>query len=328
MPLFDWPVDQLRSYMPPRNEPADFDSFWQQTLAEAHALPLDPQFERVDYGLATVDTFDVTFRGYAGHPIKGWLLLPRTRTEPLPCVVEFIGYGGGRGFPLDWLTWSSAGYAHFVMDTRGQGSAWLRGDTADPEGAPPQFPGFMTRGIESRATYYYRRVFTDAVRAVEAAASHPAVDSSRMAASGGSQGGGIALAVAALLPSLTAVLPDVPFLCHYRRATEITDAHPYAEIARYCQIHRDRVDDVFATLSYFDGVNFAARAQAQTLFSVGLMDEICPPSTVFAAYNHFAGPKEIRIWQYNHHEGGGSYQTLEKMRLLHQLWNGGREAQA
>src|ERR671933_91069 len=326
MPLFDLPLDQLRSYVPPRDEPADFDSFWQQTLAEVRALPLDPQFERVDYGLATVDTFDVTFRGYAGHPIKGWLLLPRTRTEPLPCVVEFIGYGGGRGFPIDWLTWSSAGYAHFVMDTRGQGSAWLRGDTADPEGTSPQFPGFMTRGIESRATYYYRRVFTDAVRAVEAAASHPAVDSSRMAASGGSQGGGIALAVAGLLPSLTAVLPDVPFLCHYRRATEITDAHPYAEIARYCQIHRDRVDDVFATLSYFDGVNFAARAQARALFSVGLMDETCPPSTVFAAYNHFAGPKEIRIWPYNHHEGGGSYQMLEKVRLLHEIWNHGRGA--
>ena len=80
-------------------------------------------------------------------------------------------------------------------------------------------------------------------------------------------------------------MTDVPFLCHYRRATEITDAHPYQEIARYCVSQRDRVDQVFATLAYFDGLNFAARARCAGLFSVGLMDEICPPSTVFAAYS-------------------------------------------
>jgi cephalosporin-C deacetylase len=116
-------------------------------------------------------------------------------------------------------------------------------------------------------------------------------------------------------------MPDVPFLCHYRRATEITDASPYQELARYLVIHRDQVEAVFATLAYFDGVNFAARARAQALFSVGLMDEICPPSTVFAAYNHFGGPKDIRIWRYNHHEGGGTYQAQEKLRFLHSLWS-------
>ena len=45
------------------------------------------------------------------------------------------------------------------------------------------------------------------------------------------------------------------------------------------------------------------------------MDEICPPSTVFAAYNHWRGPKEIRVWRYNHHEGGETYQTLEKIKF-------------
>jgi cephalosporin-C deacetylase len=115
-------------------------------------------------------------------------------------------------------------------------------------------------------------------------------------------------------------MPDVPFLCHYRRATEITDAHPYQEIARYLMTHRDKEDAAFNTLSYFDGVNFAARANAQALFSTALMDEICPPSTVFAAYNHYAGPKEIRVWRYNHHEGGAAYQTQEKIRFLRGIW--------
>lgn len=323
MAFFDLPLDELQRYVPARPEPTDFDAFWQETLDAVRQYDLDPRFVPVDYGLRTVECFDVTFNGYGGQPIKGWLLLPVQRSEPLPCVVEYIGYGGGRGFPFDWLPMSSAGFAHLIMDTRGQGSGWRRGDTPDsePDGSNPQLPGFMTRGILDPHTYYYRRVFSDAVRAIETARAHPAVDAERIAVNGGSQGGGIALAMSGLVPNIQVVLSDVPFLCHFQRATEITDGFPYQEIVKYCQIHRDKIKTVFETLAYFDGVNFAARAQARALFSVALMDEICPPSTVFAAYNHYAGPKEIKIWPYNHHEGGESYQTLEKLKFLGALWS-------
>jgi len=208
------------------------------------------------------------------------------------------------------------------MDTRGQGSSWRSGDTPDVEAEPanPQYPGFMTRGILQPETYYYRRVFSDAVRSIEAAQSHPAIDATQIAVTGGSQGGGISLAVSGLSPAVKVAMPDVPFLCHYRRATEISDEHPYQEIARYCMTHRKKIEQVFSTLAYFDGVNFAARANAQALFSVGLMDEVCPPSTVFAAYNHFKGQKDIRVWTYNEHEGGEAYQTLEKIKFLQGIW--------
>jgi cephalosporin-C deacetylase len=323
--LFDMPLEELKTYLPDREEPLDFDDFWERTLAEARAFPLGATFEPVDYGLQIVETFDVTFNGYGGQPIKGWLLLPKQRLEPLPCVVEYVGYGGGRGFPTDWLVWSAAGFAHMVMDTRGQGSAWSHagnGATPDPEpeGSNPHYPGFMTRGILDPRTYYYRRVFVDGVRAVEAAKAHPAVDAERIALTGGSQGGGITIAVGGLEPSAKVAMPDVPFLCCYRRATEIDDTSPSSEIVSFCKTHRDKIDTVFETLSYFDGVNFAARTKAQALFSVALMDQICPPSTVFAAYNHFAGPKDIRIWQYNEHEGGGNYQMVEKIQFLRGLW--------
>ena len=322
--LFDKPLEELRLYRPPRQDPPNFDAFWGQTLEESRRHPLAAAFATAEFGLRTVETFDVTFSGYAGQPIKGWFLLPRGLERPLPCVVEYVGYGGGRGFPLDWLTWSAAGFAHLVMDTRGQGSASWPGDTPDlePDGSNPHYPGFMTRGILRPATYYYRRLFTDAVRAVEAAGSHPAVDGGRIAVAGRSQGAGMALAVAALCPGVAAALPDVPFLCHWQRATEITDSSPYREIATYCQVHRDKVDAVFQTLSYFDGVNFAARGRVPALFSVGMMDRVSPPSTVFAAYNHYAGPKEILVWRYNDHEGGGSYQVLERVRFLQRLWGG------
>ncbi len=321
--LFDLPLDQLETYRPPRSEPGDFDAFWAATLAEARAYPLEATFAPVDAGLRLIEVEDVTFRGYAGQPIRGWFLRPRGADGPRPCVVEFIGYGGGRGHPHDWLLFAAAGYAHFVMDTRGQGSVWRRGDTADsePDGGNPQLPGFMTRGVLSPQTYYYRRVFTDAVRAIEAARSRPVVDGTRVAVNGGSQGGGIALAVAGLVGDLAAALIDVPFLCHFRRATTITDADPYGEIVRFCKVHRDKVATVFNTLDTFDGVNFAARANAPALFSVGLMDDVCPPSTVFAAYNHYAGPKGMRVWPFNRHEGGEGFQTEEKLKFLASIWD-------
>ena len=242
MALFDKPLDELRTYTPAREEQGDFDAFWADTLAESRNHDLNALFVPVDSGLRTLEVFDVTYNGYGGQPVKGWLILPAVREQPLPVVVEYIGYGGGRGLPIDWLLCASAGYAHFVMDTRGQGSAWSKGDTPDLEsdGGNPQFPGFMTRGVLDPKTYYYRRVFTDAVRAVEAALGHEWVDEMRVAVTGGSQGGGIALAVAGLSPlvlddAVKVAMPDVPFLCHYRRATEIVDTHPYQEIVRYLQ---------------------------------------------------------------------------------------------
>ena len=323
MAYFDFPLEQLEKYRPERQEPADFDVFWQDTLDESRSYPLDARFERIDFGLELVDTFDVTFNGFGGQPVKAWLLLPR-REHPteLPCMVEYIGYGGGRGFPIDWLFWSAAGFAHLVMDTRGQGSEWLHGDTPDldPAGAAPHYPGFMTLGIESPKTYYYRRLITDAVRAVEAARANPAIDPGRTAVTGGSQGGGLALAAAGLMPDLPLMLADVPFLCHYRRAVEMTDLSPYVEITRYCQVHRARTEQVFATLAYFDGMNFAVRAQAQALFSVGLMDQVCPPSTVYAAFNHYAGRKDIRAYPFNQHDGGGSLHELEKLSFTRKIF--------
>jgi cephalosporin-C deacetylase len=322
MAFFDLPLNELKIYKPAREEPKDFDNFWKSTLDEVRAFPLDAKFEKVDYGLVAQETYDVTFNGFGGQPIKGWLILPTQRKGKLPCVVEFIGYGGGRNFAFDWLLWASVGYAHFVMDTRGQGSTWSQSDTPDlyADGGNAHYPGSMTKGVLDPKHYYYRRVFSDAVRAIEAARSHPEVDAKEIAVTGGSQGGGITIAAAGLVPDVVAAMPDVPFLCHYRRATEIVDTYPYKEIADYCHTHRGKVDTVFNTLMYFDGVNLSARAKAKTLFSVGLMDQVCPPSTVYAAYNHWAGEKDIKIYPYNGHEGGQSFQTAEKLKFLKSIW--------
>ena len=316
----DLPEAQLRQYRSDQTDPDDFDEFWQRTLDTSRQADVAISVTPVDCGLTTIDVSDVTFAGYGGQPVRAWLRTPAGAGGPLPTVVEFQGYGGGRGHPYDNLLWASAGFAHLMMDTRGQGSVWGGGDTPDPEGTGPQSPGFMTRGIDSRETYYYRRVFTDAVRAVDLVRTLDIVDRDRIAVSGGSQGGGIALAVAGLVPGLAAVMPRVPFLCDFRRATVITDSDPYKEIGRYLAVHRDRVENVHAVLAYFDGVNFARRATAPAWFSTALMDAVCPPSTVFGAYNAYAGEKRIEVWPYNGHEGGQVYDDERQVAALRALF--------
>ncbi|GAA0375122.1 cephalosporin-C deacetylase [Microbispora corallina] len=316
----DMPLDQLRGYLPERREPADFDAFWERTLAGAREHDLGAVFEPYATDLAMIDVYDVTFAGFGGDPIKGWYLKPAALPGPLPCVVEFIGYGGGRGLPHDWLLWPSAGYAAFVMDTRGQGGGWRSGDTPDPApGTGPQTSGKMTQGIFDPDGYYYRRLYTDVVRAVEAARAHPATDPGRVAVAGGSQGGAMALAASALVPDLAYAFVNVPFMCHIRHAVEITDEDPYAEVGRFLAVNRTRVDQVFATLDYFDGLNFAVRSRTPARFSVGLRDGVTPPSTVFAAYNHYAGPKDISVWPFNGHEGGDSQQALEVLAVARKV---------
>jgi cephalosporin-C deacetylase len=171
----------------------------------------------------------------------------------------------------------------------------------------------LTRGILDPAEHYYRRFLTDAVRAVDAARALEQVDPDRVAVLGSSQGGGAALAVAGLRADLAAVVAFVPFLCDFPRATRITDAYPYREVADYLAVHRERVAEVDRTLSYVDGVNFVRRATAPALFSVALMDATCPPSTVYGAFNAYAGPKEMLVWEFNGHEGGG---ILDEARAL------------
>ena len=316
MAMTDLSLDDLRVYAPDLPVPLDLDDFWAATLAESRALSWSPEVTPVSTGLTLVDTYDVTFAGFDGQPVRSWLHVPTGADSPLPTVVRYLGYGGGRGLSHEVSAWTLAGYACLTMDTRGQGSAWSPGDTADSAGSLPSYPGFMTRGIADPLTYYYRRLYTDAVLAVEAARTLPLVEAARVSVTGTSQGGGLALAVSALATDLAAVMPDVPFLSDFPRAAQIADTEPYVEIVRYLRVHRDQVQRAFATLAYFDCAVLVRRSSAPALFSVALMDQICPPSTVYAAFNAYAGPKQIVEYPFNDHEGGESFHQAAQLRWL------------
>lgn len=309
----DMPEADLEQYTGTSAEPEDFDAYWSRTLAEAREHPTTLDRTPVDTGLEAVEVEDLVFSGWGGHPIRAWFRAPRGATGPLPTVVELIGYNGGRGLPTEKLFWSTAGFAHVVVDSRAQGAGWSAGSTDDPVGSGPSVGGNVTRGILDIDGYYYRRLVTDAVRAVDAARTHPLVDPGRVLLTGHSQGGAMALIAASLLPDTLAVMAREPFLCDLPRGITLTDEPPLADIVRFLRVHPDKEELVLRALSYVDTVNHARRGRVPAWISVALMDAICPPSGIYAAYNQWQGPKQLSVWRYGDHDGGGPHEDVEAL---------------
>ena len=307
MPWFDLPLADLRTDRTATEEPPGLDEWWRSRLDQARSLAEPPtvtRYEAAGYGPAEV--YDVAFSGARGDRIRAWYIRPPASGPggATPVVVKFIGYGGGRGSPADHMLLPAVGYPLFVMDSRGQGGKWTIGATGDEPGEGPSYSAVMTRGIDDPADYYFTRLFTDAVRAVETAAELAGDGSARapVAVTGMSQGGGLALAAASLLGDAVAVChADVPFLCDIQRGITTTPDMPYGEVAEFLAQQVDYESTVLDTLRYIDCALLARRITARCLLSVGLMDTICPPSTVFAAYNEISAPKDIAVFSFGVH---------------------------
>jgi cephalosporin-C deacetylase len=306
MPWFDLPLEQLREYRIETAEPPELDTWWRMRLEQARAAASEPTLTRYEAGTyAPVEVYDTEFSGAGGDRIRAWYLRPAGagQASEVRTVVKFIGYGGGRGRPAEHALLPALGYAVFVMDTRGQGGRWSTGATGDQgagPGAGPDNSLVMTRGIGRPADYYYTRLLTDAVRAVETASE--LTGAARVAVSGASQGGGLALAAAALAPDLAAVChADVPFLCDIQRGITVAPEPPYTEIPEFLAHNVDLIPAALDTLRYVDCALLARRITARCLLSVGLMDTICPPSTVFAAYNEITVGKDLAVHPFTGH---------------------------
>jgi len=311
MPTIDLPLAELKSYLPPLTREDDFASFWDENRRLSAEQPLNPELTPYDHP-AVVSVYKVFYDGFGGGRICGWYLVPKypMPAQGYPAMIVAHGYSGSKGQPADHFAWVLQGFAVLALDTRGQSGEGVDSGTYS-FGARP---GYLTKGILDKNEYYYRQVYMDHVRGMDFLHTRPEIDRLRIGATGGSQGGALALAMAALDGRFAAAAADMPALCHFRRTLELSNnVFPLAEIAEFIMRWPDREEQVYRTLSYFDNMNWAGWITCPVLVSVGLQDVICTPSTIFAAYNRLAGRKEIRVFPYHGHEGI-SWHNEEKMR--------------
>lgn len=317
MASIDMPLEKLVDYKPPQTKPADFDAFWDGLCAKSAQMPLNAHFAPVSDCLPQANVYDVAFDGVDGVRVRGWFLTPKNVSKPLPAIVQFIGYSGGRDYPHLLAPHVLNGFCAFIMDSRGQGGNTGQVLTTSHGGQR----GFITHGILSRDEYYFKNFYLDTVRAVEVVRAREEVDGARIATIGGSQGGALTIACAALSPNVKVMAPDVPWLSHFRRSIDLA-VGPYEEITDFMRRFPERIEDAFATLAYFDNMNLVSRVKvSHAYYSVGLWDDICPASTVYASYNHLPAPvkKSIEVYPYNKHEGGGNLHQHRKLQWLRKV---------
>ena len=310
-------IEALYQYLPPLTKREDFEVFWNQTLDETNALPLDLSLTPYPYPGKTVAVYQITYRGFGGTNIHGWYLEPIFSGEKKhPCLIHYHGFSGSRGHPADYMAWCMLGLSVIAVDCRGQGGV-TRDDAVYHSGVNSSV---VTNGILDKEEYYYRRVYMDCLRAIDCAESIPSVDSSRIILEGGSQGGALVMAVSALDNRPILALADVPsssdlpsrVLGHHGSFGAVTD---------YIRTHPQHMDQVMETLSYFDTMNMAEKICCPVYASVGLSDPVCPAKMYFATYNRIQSEKHIELYPFAQHEGGGALHMEKKLRYVSDFLN-------
>ena len=301
--LFDMPYEDLLTYEGTNPKPVDFEAYWDASLAEMREL--DPQVELIpaEFQVDFAECFHLYFTGMGGARVYAKLLKPKGTTKPGPALLMFHGYSMNSGDWLDKLTYVAAGFTVAALDCRGQG-----GRSEDPGGVQGwTLNGHIVRGLDDDPkNLLYRSIFLDTAQLAKIIMEMPEVDENRVGATGGSQGGGLTLACAALEPRVKKVAPVYPFLSDYQRVWEIDqDVDAYHELRawfRRFDPRHEREDAVFNQLGYIDNQHLAPRIRGEVLMGTGLMDTICPPSTQFAAYNKISAPKSLAIYPDYGHE--------------------------
>lgn len=312
MSYTDKALEELSQYRPALTRQEDFDGFWQQTLCESMETPLNASADPYEYPGNWAKVYDISYDGFGGTRIHGWFITPVLHEKAkYPCLVHFHGFTGNRGMPSQYFQWVSLGMAVLAVDVRGQ-----CGDTGDSGGySSGSTQSVYCHGILDKREYYLRSVYMDSVRALDFACARPEVDTTRLVVEGGSQGGALTMAVCALDNRPWLALADVPSNSDIARRVEGANGS-FSTVTEYLKVFPDRTEKALETLSYFDTMNMADRIQCSVLASVGLRDETCPARMYFATYNRILPRKEIHLYPFNGHEGGGAAHNEIKLRYV------------
>lgn len=304
MPLVDMSLDKLREYQGRNPRPADFDEFWDAALAELDTI--DPKVEMKPHPFPSfiADCYELTFTSTKGARIFAKFAKPKnTEGKKIPAVVMFHGLSGCSDEWNRLMVYVSQGYCIAFMDVRGQG-----GYSEDVGGAlGTTYTKPFTRGLDGDPKdLLMRDVFLDTALLTRIVMGLDYVDETRVGVTGGSQGGALSVACAALVPEVKLCAPIFPYLSDYKRVWEMDLAKGAYEGLSYYMRHFDprheREDETFMKLGYIDIQFLAPRIRAKVMMGTGLMDTTCPPSTQFAMYNKLTCEKEVLIYPDYGHE--------------------------
>ncbi|MFH1009383.1 MAG: acetylxylan esterase [Candidatus Latescibacterota bacterium] len=303
MPLVDMPLEELRLYHGTNPRPADFDAFWDAALAEMREI--DPEVTLVPSTFQTsfAECFDLFFTGVRGARIHAKYLRPTRCETPHPAVLQFHGYSGSSGTWCDKLGYVGLGASVAALDCRGQ--AGQSEDTGAVKGNTLR--GHIIRGLDDiPQNLLYRQIFLDTAQLARIVMSFPEVAEDRVGAMGPSQGGGLTLACGSLEPRIKRLAPVYPFLSDYQRVWEMDlSERAYEELRTFFRMfdpRHEREQEIFTRLGYIDVQHLSERIRGEVMIGVGLMDDVCPPSTQFAAYNKITSPKQMMIYPDFTHE--------------------------
>ena len=270
--------------------PADFDSFWDAAVRKLDAeVPADPEAERLDaFCNEKHECFKVSFATFDKHRVYGFLSVPKGKGDgPFPVEINVPGAGPGAHGPNPGA--ADNGFITLVMnvhdyspgpDAETQKKLYEEENSrlSEQYGAPR----YCQAGAANRETYFYYRVILGINRAVNWVAARNDVDKTRFTYGGTSQGGGFGLILCGLNKNF------VKGAIHVAAITDLSGFQKGRVSGWPKLIENVKAEDKEAATKvapYFDGAHFAARIACPVRMSVGFIDETCPPSAVYSAYN-------------------------------------------
>ena len=272
------------SIQPSLPVPDDFDAFWAGKKALLAEVPMNPKLTPVESPAANVECFDVQLDCLGGAPVSGYLTRPIGAAPKSLAAMLFVH---GAGVVSARKQPEIAAEGVLALDINAHGI---------PNGQPEEFykdlangrlSGYPHFGKEDRETSYFLGMYFRLMRAMDFLEAQPEWDGKVFIVEGTSQGGGQSLAAAGLNPKVTLLCAGVPAICEH---TGVIAGWPLL-------VTRDEAGNpdpkVLEASRYFDAMNFAARTKADALVSVGFIDGVCRPTSVYAAYNNLQGKKEM-----------------------------------
>jgi cephalosporin-C deacetylase len=299
--------ERWKDYVPVSNREPDFDAFWEETKLESKNQPLEVRLSDIPYSIRNINAQKLIFKGFNGTDIAGFYLKPDSIKENLPCLLVLHGYGGNKGSIANYVKYLVMGYAVVALDTRGHGES---GNGSYPAGGTVSW---VTQGILDPATYYYRHVYMDVIRALDVIETLPEVDSERIVIYGISMGGGIVLAVAGLDNRPSFLIADVPNLCDLPLAIQLKMEGSLTAVEQFLRQYPDQFKQVFKTLSFFDNKNLAENISCPVWISAGGKDLICPPQTIYGVFNLIKTQKNIKYSPFSGHDLPGSVCHIDNL---------------